>query len=729
MILQKEFWIAAEGETARAAADVLAEEWENRFGLRPPICDCPLSGFGISLVIGEESEAEDYTVSFTEGGIILRAHRLRGLIYAIGRVLRNLTAAEDDISVMEEATGHFSPCMPMRGHGIGYTDMSNSYEAWSGEQLRRYLLELMYFGLNTVETSYSTTDKRTPLMQYDFREAFIILSQHCARYDLDLTVYYGLSKARTDEETVTDMLAVYGDMPKITALFIPGGDPGDLLPEDFLRRCIKIKQAFAARYPDIKLYPSAQAPHEYPDWRERFSAVMAACPAEIDGIIYGPNHAMPLDDLRRTVDIRYPLQHYPDITHNVRCETPVHFPRDDWHFAWAATLSRESVNPRPREYRILHQHTRQYVEGQISYSEGVHDDVNKAVWSGLDFDFYAEPVTLLQEYSRLFFCGVDSNAVANGILGLEQNWACDPLENACVEPTYALFSALAKQHPALGENCRFGLLLFRAACDKIVRDRRIFETALLRRAEKAVEDNRLADAAAILETPFGEEYRTLRSSLLPMAEKLFAQIGIQLDVARFGGMNWERGCVLDTIDMPVTDRKYLLQKLQAGVSQQDLLRMIHRNKPAKNEYYFSFALHGFDVCGEQSGEFYMDFKGDQNADGAIPMCLTKNYDHLQFKTSVAGLTGGNYRLRITYKSRNHEGILHHRVAINGHVLYDGPTFGGIRDEAYEALLLPCGYQSIVYDVPAEYLQNGCAVLEISEPTVGFVMPEFRLERA
>lgn len=729
MILKKELWLAAKGATAREAADILAEEWNLRFGLCPAVYEEPREGCGITLIADDDGAGEDYTVAAAEGGLILRAHRLRGLIYAIGRVLRSLTAVQGEIRVSEAAQGSFAPCMGVRGHGIGYTDMSNSYEAWSAEQLRRYLLELMYFGLNTVETSFARTDKRTALMQYDFKDAFRILSEYCEKYDLDVTVWYSLCRARSDEETVADMLAVYGDMPKITSLFIPGGDPGDLLPEEFVQRCVAIKRAFAPRFPGIQLWPSAQAPHEYPDWRERFAAVMAACPPEIDGVIFGPNHAMPLDDLRRTVDIRYPLQHYPDITHNVRCETPVHYPRDDWHFAWAATLSRESVNPRPREYRVLHQRTRQYVKGQISYSEGVHDDVNKAVWSGLDFDFYADPATLLREYARLFFCGADDGVVADAILGLEQNWACDPLENPCVEPTYALFEQLLRDNPALADNWRFGLLRFRAVCDKIVRDRRIFETALIRRAGLAVAQNRLAEAEAILASDFDEDYRTLRQSLFPMAEKLFAQIGIQLDVAHFKGLNWERGCVLDTIDMPVTDRRYLLQKIRAGLSQQDLLRLWNREKTPLDEYYFSFALHGFDVCGEQEGEFYMDFKGDQNGEAALPMCLLKNYDHFRFSANVAGLTGGDYRLRITYKNRNQAGILHHRVTVNNTVVYDGPGFGGTRDEAYEALFLPAGYQSIVYEVPRALLQNGCAAFTVSEPTEGFVMPEFRFEKA
>ena len=50
------------------------------------------------------------------------------------------------------------------------------------------------------------------------------------------------------------------------------------------------------------------------------------------------------------------------------------------------------------------------------------------------------------------------------------------------------------------------------------------------------------------------------------------------------------------------------------------------------------------------------------------------------------------------------------------------------DEEYEKKYLAGGYQSIVYDIPKEYLQNGCADLEITEPLDGFMISEFRFTK-
>ena len=476
----------------------------------------------------------------------------------------------------------------------------------------------------------------------------------------------------------------------------------------------------------MELWPSAQAPHEYDDWGDRFIKEMAKLPEEIDGVVYGPNHPFTLDTMRRSIDLKYPIRYYPDVGHNVRCEIPVHFDREDWHYAYASTLSREAVNPRPSEYRLVHRLTKQYVCGSVSYSEGVNDDVNKFVFGALDFDPDSELREILRDYARSFFPEADTEKMVDVIFGLEQNWNGDPAENSSVDNVFN--TLMQMKTDKLEENWRFVLLLFRASCDKIVRDRRIFELDLIDDAKTQIRKGELEKAKEILSTDFSAEYKKLRDSLFPLAESLFNLIGMQLDVEHFGGMGVERGCTLDTIDMPVTDRQYLLKKLEQHPDREYMTDIIDRNKVAKDEYYFSFAEQGFEVAGKQKGEFYMNFRGDDNADAALPMCMTKVYDHFNFDCKVAGLTGGDYELRVTYKSRPNDKIIHQKVTVNGNVVHDGAQFGGRRDEEYEKKYLAGGYQSIVYDIPKKYLQNGCADLEITEPLDGFMISEFRFTK-
>lgn len=719
----KDIKIIADGEKAKFAAELFAEEIEIRTSKKPLVFDKKTGDCYVELKLVDESESEDFSIEHEKEKITVTAHRLRGLIYGYSVFLRKCRVIDGELVLTKDISGKYSPYMPIRGHQLSYTDMNNTYETWGEKQYERYIRDLMMFGTNTVEACLGDDEKHTDLMKYSFEEITKIKSQICERLDINFSIFCAYAKRLSDEESSDYFCGCCHNIPKFNFYFPPGGDPGDLQAEDFFVRCKKIKKDLQKEFPDIELWPSAQAPHQYADWGKRFIKEMAKMPEEIDGLIYGPNHPFTLDEMRRFVDVKYPIRYYPDICHNLRCEIPVHFDRDDWHYAYAATLSREAINPRPSEYRLIHRLTKQYVCGSVSYSEGVNDDVNKFVFGALDFDPDADLREVLRDYARSFFYGEDCEKIVDVIFGMEQSWNGDPAENSSVENVYR--ALIEMKSDKLMKNWRYVLFLFRASCDKIVRDRRIFELDLIDDARTQIRKGNIELAKEILSTDFDEEYKDLRAELFPLAEKLFNLIGMQLDVEHFGGMNVERGCVLDTIDMPVTDRKYLLNKIEDHPDKKYLVEIIDRNKVEKDEYYFSFAEHGFEVCGKQKGEFYMNFQGDDNADARLPMCITKVYDHFNFNCNVAGLTGGDYELRVTYKSRPNEKINHHKITVNGNVIYDGTQFGGRRDGEYEKKFLADGYQSIVYDVPKDFLQNGCAELEITEPLDGFMISEFR----
>lgn len=721
------FKIAFSDEISKKAASLFAEEIEMRSGFLPEMVETVPEDNYVLLQVVDAGESEEYSVEHDERKIIITAHRLRSLIYGFAEFLKKAVYEDGRIYLVKNISIRRTPSMQIRGHQLSYTDMNNTVDTWGKAEYERYIRDLMLFGTNMVEADSGVREESSFLMKYTQKEMLIAMSEICADYDIGLSVWHELWSKDSDEETLAKMHKLYDDLPKLDVLFPPGGDPGDMQGEAFVQRCIKMKRELQKVFPDIQMWPSAQAPHEYPDWGERFVKEMAKLPDEIDGVIYGPNHAMPLDELRRKIDKKYPIRLYPDIGHNVRCETPVHFDRDDWHYALASTLSREAVNPRPSEYRLYHKLTRQYAVGSVTYSEGVNDDVNKMVWGAMDLDFNYDLRESVQDYCRTFFPGADTDAIADLIISLEQNWNCDPKENGNIQPNFDGFVSISEKYPDLMKNWRFVLHLFRAYCDKIVRDRRIFETKLINEAEILIRKGDVASAVDILRTDFCDEYKANRKKIDEFAEILFNQIGIQLDVEHYHGMKWERGCTLMTIDNPVTDRRYLLRKLEENPA--NALKLIERNNVAHDEYYFSFAEHGFEVCGKQKGEFYMNFRGDMNFDAELPMCITKVYDHFNYETTVSGLTSGDYKLRITYKTNPNDAIIHHKVVINGNVIHDGGQYGGVRDEEFERLHLANGFASVVYDVPAEYIVNGSATLEITEPIDGFMISEYWFTKA
>lgn len=681
-------------------ADAILQEEFARRG-----CACPVE---TEFRRAPEMPKDHVHIAQGDGRLTVTAQGLRGHIYGIGRLLRCCELREGKAHLCRDISGYYAPELPIRGHQLGYRANNNTYDAWSPQQFRRYCLDLMYFGVNTLEQVPDEGNNTGPLMQLPPNELLVRVSAIAAALDLDFGLWYPINSRQPEAEAAEERRRIFRSLPRLDYLFIPGADPGDLPPEALFARGGVYSALLREAHPHALTWISAQMPHNCPDWPDRFAAQLAARPPWLHGVIMGPNHAYPLEQLRRVTPACYALRFYPDLSHSLRCEYPVHFEANDWHFALAATLSRESVNPRPLEFQRLHSQTRGHLCGSVSYSEGVHDDCNKVLWSALDWCGDTPPTALLQDYARLFFWGAPPAQVAEGLLALEQNWYGDPAQNPGIDRCLALWEELLAHHPALGEHWRFNLHLLRARCDAYVRHKRRFELEAIARGD------------------FSAQYppHTLR----PLAATLFAQIGIQLDVAQFGGLRWERGCTLDTIDRPVTDLLWLRRQTERGLLKESL----QRNCVAEDEFYFSFALHDRRALGcDQEGEFYLNFQGDRPCnDGTLPCCLFQVYDHVQLRCCLKGFAPGqNYTLRVSYFGSGDSVSEDFCLSANGCVLYQGKPYGGRPDPAFDAAMLAPGYHSRSYDLPAALLPTGCLTLELREPRSGVMLSEFWLKKA
>lgn len=732
-----DFKIMAESEAGRKAAGLFREEMSLRTGREPAekSGDGYLEAEFIQCGDMEIENKDTYMLDFQGSELKITACGLRGMIFGFSYFLRKTVFENGCFYPVKDITGVYAPAMRIRGHQLGYRTTPNTYDAWSLDDYYRYYRDMMFFGCNTCEhiPGSGTNTKSNCLMKYPPDELFYKASELADSLDMDVSVWYP-NEEESISEAVENRRQVFEKTPRIDAVFPPGGDPGELPAGEFVQRCAEIAKVLREIHPNAQMWPSAQKPRVFPDWGEEFIEEMEKLPSEIDGVITGPNRAFPLDELRRRLPAKYPIRLYPDITHNVRCEYPVHFNRDDWHYALASTLSRESVNPRPTEYRLIHRLTRRYIIGSVSYSEGVSDDINKMVWSDMDF-FPEVPLreTLL-DYARVFFYGVPAETVVDGILGLERNWEGDPAENPHIESTLGVWRELRGAYPRLMENWRFVQCLFRADCDALVRRRRLFELDLIEKAKTELEKGFIEDAVDTLATGFDDEYTALREEISVLAETLFNKIGLQLDVEHYFAKSWERGATLETIDLPVTDRQWLLKKAEAalrmpGTERAGFIgRVLNRNKVASDEFYFSLAEHGFDVLGvPQKGEFYINYQGDRPNvnNGGIPMSMLKLYDHYTFNCRLGGFTpGADYLLRVTFSSQKYPVLIHHNVTANGVTVYDGPQFGGEKDEAFDSELLAPGFETATYKLPARLFKNGCIDLEIGEPIAGVMLSEF-----
>lgn len=728
--------IEATGKDAVKAATYFAKELKKRTGKSLPVFEKAPAFPKIIFKSDESIENKDFfNIHQSEGEIIITAKTIRGLIFGYSLFLRKCTFENGVITLIKNISGDYSPQKEIRGHQAGYRTTPNTYDAWSYQQYFQYYLDMMAFGSNTVEHNGTKPKEnfRNALMKYDQEDFLVEASRLADVVDLDVSLWQANADYETEEEALKIREQLYSSMPRLNIVFVPGGDPGELPADVFIDRCRKIQKVLTKHHPEAKMHPSAQAPHSIQDWGKTFCDILKEKPAEIDAVIMGPNHAFPIHELRKRIPEKYPMRFYPDITHNVRCEYPVNFLEDDWHYTLAATLSRESVNPRPTELRTLHRIFAPYTIGSVSYSEGVHDDLNKMIWSVMEWDENIDLREAVLDYARYFMFGTDEEKITDCIFLLEKNWQGAPEENPCIDLCYKMFCELKKDYPVLSENWRFLELYFRACCDKLVKMRRVFELKLCKEATEELRCNKLSSALEILNTPFSFQYSLLRNEINTSAEKLFDLIGLQLDVEHYCADSWERGATLETIDNNVTDRAFLLNKLEYALSLNEnerndfIARLISCRTSKEGEIYYSVALHGLNTLGvRQEGEFYMDVYADKPIakELSMPMAMTKVYDHLSFKALFGGFKANtDYTLKISYKTDINPDILHHRIISNGNIIYDGTQFGGRKDPVFDKEILVKGFESAEYILPKDIFINGTLELEIKEEIDGFKLCE------
>ena len=229
-------------------------------------------------------------------------------------------------------------------------------------------------------------------------------------------------------------------------------------------------------------------------------------------------------------------------------------------------MGREAVNPRPAEYAAIHSLYAAYSDGFISYSDGIHDDVNKTIWSALSWNPNTSVRDILIDYARVYWNpGVAENA-ADPILALEKNWRGPLVDNGSVEGTLTQWQQLEKKAPQLEGNWRWQMCLLRAYYDAYIRHRLINETDLEDKANAILAepgkhggaDKAMAAATGVLNRAVNQPVSPdLRARIVNLCDELFQSIGLQTSVEKYHAIGEERGAVLDFVDYPLNNRWWL----------------------------------------------------------------------------------------------------------------------------------------------------------------------------
>jgi hypothetical protein len=592
----------------KKAAQMLVEEIEKRTQLRLKVSTAAPAAAPAIFIKVATGKPESFTLTSTSTSITIAGGDDRGVVFGTGYLLRQFHMSRQRLELDANLNIASAPKVAIRGQQLGYRPKTNAYDAWSVPMWEQYIRELAIFGNNTIELIPPRSDDNddSPHFPLPKIEMMMEMSRIANEYGLDVSVWYpAMDKDYSDpaqvEFALNEWSEVFRRLPRIDAIFVPGGDPGHTQPK-YLFALLEKQTASLHRYhPNAKMWLSPQGFTK--DWRDEFWALMAANPPWLTGLVFGPQVYGSLEEFRALTPKRFPIRFYPDITHSTHAEFPV----PDWDLAYATTEAREVINPRPLDETAIFHRYAPFSDGFVTYSEGCNDDVNKFIWSGLGWNPDASPKSILVDYSRFFIGDDAADNFATGLLALEQNWRGPLASNRQVEVTLAQFQDMERRAtPQQRLNWRFQEALYRAYYDAYIHSRLLSEnrqeemaTAALARAKrnwpltstgslKAMEEaESILDADA--RTANAREYR---ARVFELAEALFQSIHMQLSVDRYKAISIDRGASLDTIDFALNNRVWLENRfndIRAIASEPDRIakidELLNWTNPGPGGYY------------------------------------------------------------------------------------------------------------------------------------------------
>jgi hypothetical protein len=510
-------------------------------------------------------------------------------------------------------------------------------------------------------------------------------------------------------------------------LFVPGGDPGHTDPTILFPFLARVTEVLHRYHPNATVWVSSQGYNA--ERLKRFYDLVAAKPAWLTGIVAGPQSCDDLIAQRAQIPKEYPIRFYPDIGHTMEDQFPV----ERWDEAYALTEGREVINPRPLAETIIFRHFAPYMNGFVTYSEGVNDDVNKFIWTALGWSAESDPMKTLREYARYLAGteGAQTSEFADAIVALEANWNGRLLTNNGVDETLRRFQQL--QHvasPEASNNWRFEEALYRAYTDAYVRHRLIDETkqenralAMLSKADRTGSLQAMTDAEHALapEAAAVAQLRPWRNTIEELAGRLFKHIGLQLSVTKFGASAVDRGASLDTVDVSLNDRVWLNREFKRirGMGDEASRRsaiksIVHWNDPGPGGFY--------DDLGNPEAEPHLIRGPGLPADPGLRQsaydgvanhtpddgwrisqvsCAGSLYDH-PLELRYTGLDrSAEYRLRITYAGEDYTNPI--QLMANSKFLIHGLRLRAANPDTVE------------FDVPLAATRDGNLELRWTKP--------------
>src|SRR5690625_156311 len=631
----------------------------------------------------------------------------RGVIFAIGEFLRQADLAKTKINFDKKYEIATSPAYPMRGHQLGFRHTANSWDAWTVKEFDQHIRELALFGTNSIENTPFHDGGQSSVMVVERSVMNIKMSEICDNYGLEYWVWVpsaaDLSNEDELEAEVKMQIDAYKDYPRLDGVFFPGGDPGKNHPRDVMAFLKRLSEELEKIHPEAEVWISLQNFSEdrvdyFYEYLEKHD------PDWLTGVATGPS-SPGLAETRYRLPEKYGHRDYPDITHTVRCQ----YPTLNWDQAFALTEGREVSNPEPYYYAGIFRRFAPFTDGFITYSDGVHDDVNKIVWSQLGWNPEKDVNTILEEYGRLFFGPELAKDTRIGILGLEANWNGAVEQNGSIESTFQMWKRLEAENPQLKDNWRWQMLLMRSYYDTYTARRKVYEKSLekeamqvLAQAPELGANQAMAQALAIVNKADKDLHdAAMRQTIVDYLEALHESVGLQTSVEKHHAKNPERGAILDFLDYPLNNRWWLKDQF-------DEIRQLRSEKEKLDR------LHTIAAWENPGPGSYYDNISDVSQS---PRVLTSSYD----ATDVAWWDNGMSRERLsTQLFQNFPVILYEDLDPNGKYIIrlagEGDALLRINGERVRPSLYEKGLGEFKeFHVPRKLLVTGEIEITFDEP--------------
>ncbi len=737
---------AVSGEPGAKTVSLLRDEIEKRSGVRLTVTrTLPESAATSAIIVATVDNlpagapqppagfevpegAEGYSIwvdpaSGTVKNVWCVGRDARGALFAAGRLVRVAHYEKGKVSLPADFRLATAPRYAIRGHQLGYRNTANSYDAWDIATYEQYIRDLILFGTNGIELipSYDPELVDGPVMQRKMWDMNVDLANLIASYGLDVMFWVpaleDFAKAGEAEKALEIRKAFFESCKRIDVVLVPGGDDGENPAELLMPWLEKMAPLLFASHPHAQLWVSNQT-FEHAENDYFFHYLQEKKPEWLTGVAFGPWIKMTLEELRERTPEQYLVRHYPDITHCVRCQ----YPMPDWDRAFAHTLGREPICPRPLDMAHIHNRYAPLTSGFVTYSDGIHDDLNKFIWSALGWDPDSDIRAVVRDYAKTFFGDDVADAAAKGLFLLEENWRGPIAKNTTIEKTLALWKDIAgKDDAQLEKNWRLQMYLFRAYYDAYVKEKDAAETAAERRAYdflKQAKGDGLRDAvvaarqelAAAVEAKPGAE---LRSEIERLGRMLLDSIGFQLSVEPpYLAKNKERGAVLDWLDQPLNDRPWLekhftdiLVARDSSVAEKLVKGVLNWENPGEGGFYD-------DLGNPERQPHLVKPKRWEEDPGFVesPQCEYSTFaGRMSWQDQGQTLFGTPLRMR--YEGLDKAALYKIRVTYVGRFR---ATMRLVADGGYEvhpAMPQPSQIEPVEFDIPMEATQDGTLELE------------------